>query len=166
MNKVQREHRADEAARTITESAAIFRADIIARRAIAKSSPTAGDAGVNVRNVSTVEQDVALPTKATPHTVNSDGLAVRNAPARITHGSPMMAGGSPIMAGADRSRTVAVKPTSTSNGDFVPVSDIGSGIGIVELLQSHGITPGIVNGVLSIQRLYVPKAINVLASLK
>lgn len=133
---------------------------------LSKVTPAAGDAGVVVSNVTAVQQNAALPSKASPQTLNSDGLPLRNAQVRMTNGSPLVSNGSPIMPGADRSRTLA-KPLTSAVDDrpFIPLDELGSGFGAIEHLQAHGVSVGIHNGVLTVARAYVPTAKNLIAQL-
>lgn len=138
-----------------------------ARDRIVKMTPAAGDAGVNVRTVTAVQQNAAMPTKATPQTVNGDGLATKpTKPAIMGTKKPVtVTGGSPLMAGADRSREAAKPLDSGEIGPaFHAMSHLPKGDhpAAIQLLEQHGISVGIKDGILVIQRKYVVAATGLL----
>ena len=95
--------------------------------------------------------------------VNVDGNETKlSNSAVVQKGHANITSGSPITAGADRTRTAAVMPQSGVAGNFVAVADMSAVVGLrpgeLEHLQGHGISVGVVNGVLSVQRKYAPAA--------
>jgi hypothetical protein len=122
---------------------------------------------VNIRNVTATQQNAALPTKAAPQTVNSNGLATKpTVPAIMGVKKPVViSDGIVTMPGADRSRTPAKSPTSTATeSPFVSVAVTGIGKfrpGEIEHLAGFGISPGVVAGLLSLKREHVDTAVGI-----
>lgn len=145
--------------------------DAFNRTHIARAGgPDANTAGVNVLNVTGTQVDAAPPTKAFQRTVNADGTQTKpQAPAIISKpGQTVITGGSPLIQrqGADLA-SIPTMPQSDQNGDFVAIRDMAEIGGLlrpgeIERLGAHGINPGVRNGLLSLQRQYVPAAIGIL----
>lgn len=141
LSKAQREQRATEASRNITEASRFFIADNLARRLAKAGGP-----------------------------VNADGLAVRNAPVRITTGAPVMSNGKTLLPGTDTSRIPAKAPSTGANEhSFVAVASTTIGSlrpGDLEHLAGHGVTVGLQAGIFTIKREFAPAAEGIIGQLR
>ncbi len=95
---------------------------------------------------------------------NADGTATKpKTPTIMGEKTPVsLTGGSPLLPGADRSRTPAKAPASAlPESPFVPIAQTPIGWfrpHEIEHLANHGVSVGIVNGIMSIKREYLPSA--------
>jgi hypothetical protein len=136
-----------------------------------KAGPDGSTAGVNIRSVTSVQTNAALPTTATPRTTNADGKDTKpQAGAIISKPGPTVTSGTGAVierrVGADLA-SIPTTPQSDASGNFVAVKDLAeiSGLlapGDIERLGNYGISVGVRNGLLSIKREYVPAAVGII----